>query len=125
MALTLWREASNQTRDAQTGVAQSIMNRVAHPGWWGHDIMSVVFDPHQYSSMSQLGDPNLIRWPASNDLIWLQCLQVAASVISGTTTDLVNGADSYYDCSIDAPDWATPNNFTVRIGNFNFHKVRQ
>jgi len=122
LALDVWREARNQTLLGQTAVAYSVLNRVARPSWWGSDIMTVLFKKWQYSSLTDPKDRQLTTWPVK-DSVWKQCLNVACDAISGVSGNPVPGADSYWDDSISAPKWATPDKFVRKIGQLNFYNV--
>lgn len=123
LALIVWREARGESREAQTGVAFSLMNRVARPSWWGNDVLSVAGKKWQYSSFTDPRDPQLTTWPKSGDDSWWACMDVAQAVIDGTVDNPVPGADSYYDISIKAPNWATPDMFVRQIGRLRFFNV--
>lgn len=68
MALDIWREASGESLSAWRGIMHVIFNRVNHPRWWGHDIVSVITHRWQFSGMTASGDPNLTRWPQVGDI---------------------------------------------------------
>jgi spore germination cell wall hydrolase CwlJ-like protein len=121
LAIDVWREARNQPRAAKAGVAYSVMNRVSKPGWWGNSISAVVGKKWQYSSMTAPRDPNLIQWPQRGDVSWVECMDVVDCVLAKTEPNVVDGADSYYDNSIPAPKWATPETFVAQVGAFFFH----
>lgn len=127
MALTIWREASNQPRAVKVGVACSMQNRVERPSWWGTDILSVLGKKWQYSSLTAPGDPNLVRWPLSTDASWWESVDVAEEALSGELHENpVPGADSYFDESIPPdkrPTWATPDKFVGQLGAFYFYNV--
>jgi len=122
MALAIWREARGESILGQTAVAMSILNRVARPSWWGHSVLEVLFKKWQYSSLTDPHDPQLTAWPIEN-AIWQQCLQVAADAIHGISDNPVPGADSYFDDSIPAPKWATPETFVKQIGKLRFYNL--
>jgi len=123
LALVVWRESRGETNEVRSGVAYSILNRVKRPSWWGNDVMSVVFKKWQYSSMTDPHDAQLVVWPQANDVSWQQCMDVASGVINGTIVNLVNGADSYYDISIPAPKWASPETFVTQLGKIRFYDL--
>ena len=106
--------------ETQTGIAFSILNRVARPAWWGNDVMSVIFKKWQFSSLTDPNDKQLTTWPASTDKSWIQCLQVACDALDGVSVNPVPGADSYYDISIPPPKWATDDCFVAQIGKIRF-----
>lgn len=122
MALTIWREARGEPQDGQVAVAHSILNRVKKPSWWGKSVMEVLFKKWQYSSLTDPKDRQLTTWP-KDDTVWGQCLFVADQVLSGNFSNPVPGADSYYDLSISAPKWATPEMFVKQIGRLRFFNV--
>jgi spore germination cell wall hydrolase CwlJ-like protein len=123
MALCVWREARGASAAAQGRVAHCIMNRVKRPAWWGRDIMSVIFKKWQFSSLTDPNDRQLTTWPKSDDKSWIQCLKVACGVIDGVLPNPVPGADSYFDTSIQAPYWATPETFVRQIDNIRFYNL--
>src|SRR5574343_1617704 len=83
LAVTIWREARGASDECRSGVGYSILNRVHRPSWWGSDIMSVVFKKWQYSSLTDPKDRQLTTWPASKDLSWWQCMEIADKVLAG------------------------------------------
>ena len=122
LALTLWREASNQPKDTQVAVAASILNRVRRPSWWGDSILAVIVKKWQYSSLTAPGDPNLVRWPHGYTPDWVLALEVAAGVMDGSLHTPTPGADSYYDVSLPTPPtWATPETFVGQVGRMRFY----
>lgn len=131
LALVIWREARGASSDAQTAVGWSVMNRVQRPGWWGKTLDEVVTKKWQYSSIAAPGDPQLILWPKLADPSWLAVLGIAHEILYGDSANNVfPGADSYYDSSIAAPKWATPETFCGSVtsphGNtLRFHDVDQ
>lgn len=122
-ALTVWREARGESAAAQSGVAHCIMNRVRRPSWWGRDIMSVVFKKWQFSSLTDPQDRQLTTWPRTDDPSWTMSLNITCAVLDGTLPNPVPGADSYYDTSIQAPYWATPETFVGQFGRIRFHNL--
>lgn len=123
LSLCVWREASNQSAEAQAGVCHSVFERIKHPGWWGQSVMTVIFHRWQYSSLTAPLDPNLTRWPSPSDPAWRQCLTVVESCWAGDTPHPAPTADSYHDISIPAPRWATEERFVRQIGRIKFYHV--
>lgn len=123
--LCVWREAQGEKDLARRGVAHSIANRAADPGWWGHDVVSVVLKPFQYSSFNT-NDPGHNKWPDTTDTSWQDCLSVVDLVLAGMDADPTSGATSYFDISIDGhpPKWATDGEFefTVQLGRLKFFR---
>lgn|SRR5487761_13776 len=124
LSLCLWREARNQKHDAIVAAACSIRNRVNSPRWWGHDWVSVILCPEQYSSFNR-NDVNSTKFPASADPVFPQCRAIAAAVHDGTQPDTVSGAQSYYDRSLDAnpPAWRDTMTWVCDVDSFHFYRV--
>lgn len=122
LALCLWREARGEVLPlARIAVAWVVMTRVKLGGWWGADVMSVLFHPEQFSSLTAEKDPQLATWPRSGDLVWEECLTIAEQVYFGGTANPVIGATHYYDVSIPAPAWAETGQFLKQIGRLRFY----
>jgi N-acetylmuramoyl-L-alanine amidase len=125
MALTIWREARGELRQAKLGVAFCIMDRVHRPSWWGDDVLSVIFKRLQFTSMTHVGDPQLTAWPDKRRLqdwaAWLECLDVAQAVLEDRVPNPVQGADTYHDLSIATPaSWGNPR-FVAQLGRLMFY----
>lgn len=125
LALTIWREASNQPPRAQAAVGQSILTRVHHPGWWGRDVQSVVTKRWQYSALTAPGDPNLVRWPASDEAAWWRVVELAYAILDGRADNPTPNADSYHDTSIAPPAWTARAFDCGRVGAFRMWAVRR
>lgn len=124
LALTLWREARGEPHEVKVGIAFSILNRVRRPAWWGNDVQTVVTKRWQYSSLTDPRDPQLTTWPQPADATWWECMQVARDLLHGAALpNPVPGADSYYDTSIPAPKWATPDLFVGQLGRVRFYNT--
>ncbi|AKH39144.1 MULTISPECIES: cell wall hydrolase [Nitrosomonas] len=128
LALTIWREARGETREAKIAVAHTIVNRVNNPGWWGNDIISVLTKKWQYSSMTDPNDRQLTNWPKTGDPVFSECLEIARSVVDGSHKSPLKGIDSYYDDSLKGnaiPKWAkeNPDRLVGKIGRLNFYNL--
>jgi len=122
-ALVVWREARGESRDNQIAVAHVIKTRASKPGWWGKDIMGVLFQPWQFSSVTDPKDRQLTTWPKSSDPSWRTACDVACGVLDGTYENPMPLADSYYDISIPAPAWAEKATFIGQNGRLRFYRV--
>ena len=124
LALCLWREARGETVEAKRAVAWSIRNRVGHPSWWGGTWSEVITKREQYSSMTDPGDANLVKWPLETDTSWMACMDVATEVYGTPIADPTNGATNYFDNSLDAnpPNWAAAMVKTADVGPFHFYR---
>ena len=123
LSLVLWREARGESDAGKIGVAMAILNRVARPSWWGHNITEVLFKKWQFSSMTDPHDPQLSGWPLPNDPSWVSCLDIACRAADGQITNPIPGADSYFDQSISAPPWTATARFVAQIGKLKFYDV--
>lgn len=122
-ALVVWREARGESSAAQLGVVSVIKNRVDQPGWWGKDVISVCTKPWQFTSMTGVGDPNLIKWPKASDPTWQQALTAAEMVLTGSAIDPTHGSTHYHDVSIDKPSaWGESIKFVKQIGRLKFYR---
>lgn len=124
-ALTLWREASGESHLGQVAVAYTILERCAHPGWWGGpDVPSVCTSKLQFSSMTAGGDGQLVKWPSLKDPSWQSCWDAWMSAVDKTASNPAPGADHYYSVSLPTPPkWATPETFVAQVGHHRFHKI--
>jgi N-acetylmuramoyl-L-alanine amidase len=125
LALCNWREARGEPIDAKMAQAWTVRNRALHPSWWGHDWVSVILKPFQYSSFNA-NDPNASKMPGMEDTSWTDCLSVANEVYAGTGTDPTSGCSHYFDKSLDLhpPVWATDGSMVhvTDIGSFRFYR---
>ena len=122
LALTIYREARGEPLAAKIGVAWTVLNRVAHPTWWGNSIDAVVSKRYQYSSLTDPADKQLTKWPVLTDVAWQNCLQCAIECLNGTLADPTSGATHYYDDSITAPYWVTGAKYCGKLGRLNFYQ---
>jgi len=123
MALMIWREARGESTEGEQAVAHVAFTRSLRPGWWGRDLMGVLFQPWQFSSLTDPNDKQLTTWPKPTDQSWKDSLQVACGVLDGKLSNPAPWADSYFDDSISPPDWATPDKFIRQIGRILFYRV--
>lgn len=123
LALTVWREARGESQAAREAVAGVVMERAAHPGWWGRTPYGICTRPLQFSAMTAPSDPQLGRWPREDDPAWRECLGTASDALAGRLQHPFPGADSYHDTSIPPPHWATPGRFCGQLGRLRFYRV--
>jgi len=124
LALVIWREARGEGPAGMLAVACTIRNRVDRASWWGKSFAEVIGKKLQYSSMAAPGDPQLLRWPRSeSDEGFNTALVIAEIVMRRGAESPVPGADSYYDISIPAPEWATPETYVGALGRLRFHNL--
>lgn len=72
--------------------------------------------------MSAPGDPNLIKYPTL-DALSFKIYQIAWNIVQNRIQSNVPGADSYYDISIPAPNWADENKFVKQVGRIRFYNL--
>lgn len=132
LALCIWREARNQSRDARVGVKHVIMNRAARPAGpyrrcktIQQNILQGAYPsklPAQFSSFNH-SDPNSSLLPnedyAADWAAWLDC----CAIVDEIEPDPTGGATYYFDTNIPAPRWADPKQFTVQIGKLRFYAL--
>ena len=124
MARTIWGEARGEGHSGMVAVANVIMNRVAHPKWWGNDVISVCTKPYQFSCWLK-SDPNREKLIAvtANDPQFADALQIAANAVHGGLDDITHSATSYYDSRMpDPPSWAEAMEPVAEIGHHLFFK---
>jgi|SRR5271155_1634815 len=117
----LWREAQNQPYSAMLGALCVMRNRITPE----HDLVYVVTQRRQFSSMTAPGDPNLVKWPESNDVAFPVCCQ-AVDAVFGTepAADPTGGATFYFSPPLTEPpeeEWG-PVTITVKLGALTFCK---
>ena len=121
-ALCLFREARGQSQDAKRGVLHIILNRAA-AGFRGHDAVSVILWPMQFSSFNA-NDPNAHLLPNPKNTqdwaAWLDC----CALVDSPGDDPTGGAVMYESCASDElPAWATDDKRTATIGPFRFYRA--
>jgi spore germination cell wall hydrolase CwlJ-like protein len=124
LARTIWGEARGEPPGGMEAVAAVVLNRAAHPRWWGHDIAGVCLCPRQFSCWNA-DDPNRPKLEAVTgaDPAFTHALVIADRAVRGQLADPTHGADSYADLRACAPDWADPAKITARIGNHTFFRL--
>ena len=120
MAVMVCREAPFEPIKTKLAVAQTVMNRVDHPKWWGGTPEEAITSPYQYSTMTAPGDRQLTVWPRSNGAILRECLAVANDALTRKSPMVVKGADSFYAEGIRPPEWATADAFVAQLGPLLF-----
>lgn len=125
IARTAWGEARNQGARGMQAVINVILNRAAHPGWWGSDPVSVCRAPWQFSCWN-FADPNRAALMAvcDRDPEFSTALILARQALAGNLVDITGGADSYYAAGTPVPDWTASAWFTRQIGAHIFYITR-
>ena len=96
VSLCGWREARGEGEDGIRGVIHVIGNRVK--AWyrlerdpWHY----AIFKKGQFTSMSDVNDPQYFLKPADNDPVWILCQRLAAEIVAGQDVDNTGGALYY------------------------------
>lgn len=120
-ALCVWREAQNCSDAARQAVLSAINNRVAKHFMGGFTAAEVILKKFQFSSFNW-NDINAQKFPHPTDVKgWGAWLAIGA-MVEANPPDNTNGADSYFDKSIQPPVWATPDKLVAVIEPFHFYK---
>lgn len=114
---------------SRIAVGWSIKNRVDELTRFGNNYHKVILKEYQYSAFRQ-GDKNrpYIEDPLRDNKpldkkAWENCYKIADKVIQAEVDDPTNGANHYYDESIDSPYWANNKNFKIKIDSIFFHRL--
>ena len=122
LALCLWREARGQNLDAQRAVLHVILNRAAQ-GFRGHDPISVVMWPYQFSSFNA-NDPTAHLLPNPKNATDWEAWTGCCDLVDNPGDDPTGGAVMYESCAPDQmPPWATEDKRTATIGPFRFYRA--
>lgn len=125
MARTIWGEARGCGTDGMRHVAMVIVNRAAHPSWWGHDIESVCLAPWQFSCRNP-GDSNRAKLLSvtSIDPEFATAVAIATQAVHGSLQDETGNADSYYATSMRTPPtWTATAERTFSDGWHIFYRT--
>lgn len=124
IALALFREASNQPTATREAIASVIRNRgrMAPAQGFKSDPVGNVTKTWAFTSMTNNGDPNLIRWPHQDDPVWLDCCRIAQDFDG--LKDSTGGAVFYFSPPLKVPPsvWG-PVIQTAQVGSLKFYKV--
>ncbi len=124
-ARTIWGEARGEGQSGMEAVASVMLNRAAHPGWWGTDVKSVCLAPWQFSCWL-VSDPNREKMLAVDvsDPEFAIASDIAARALAGELADGTGGADSYVNLAVDQPHWIESAHQTCVIGHHTFYITR-
>lgn len=125
LARTVFGEARNQGALGMHAVASVVLNRVAHPTWWGKDIISVCLDREQFDCWNA-DDPNLliIQDVTIDDPVFLTASEISRQAVAGTLPDVTNGATTYKRTDEPWPaSWGPEVQPLVSIGAHSFYQL--
>jgi hypothetical protein len=125
LAGTAWGDNRAHGYQGLQSVMNVVMNRIAHPRWWGHDVLSVCLAPWQFSCWNA-DDPNrpqiMALTPADSE--FALAFGLAKMATQWRLLDITDGADSYFDASMRyPPEWAARAVHTCDIGSQRFYRV--
>lgn len=108
LAKTAFGENSGGGEKGMQSVINVILNRVAHPRWWGDNVRDVCLMPEQFDAWNT-DDPNFQRIMnvTQDDPVYDIALDLAAKALADSLPDITNGATMYFANSIEKkPYWA-------------------
>jgi N-acetylmuramoyl-L-alanine amidase len=129
MALTVYLEARGEPKEGQEAVAWVIMNRANHPSWMGKDVVSVCFQPKQFSGYNDDNPeyPLALRIASDfenqckHDASLMECYEVSCSVLSGAVMNPFGRPDVFYYHTLTShPSWDSAYKEVAVIGNHKF-----
>lgn len=124
LARTIWAEARSEGDIGMEAVASVILNRAAHPRWWGGDVREVCLAPLQFSCWN-LRDPqhDRIRSVTEADPLFRKAQDVARRALAGEVEDRTGGADHYFNPAAANPSWARGREASAVIGAHRFLRL--
>lgn len=131
LARATYGEVGGESYEAKVAVAWSIKNRVEDSKQrWGNTYHQIILKPFQYEPFNKPESKafNKITSPSLGNPIenkaWYESYEAAKNVIAGQATDPTKGANHFYaNNSLNVPNWADEDSFTVELGNTRFYKL--
>ena len=124
LARTGYGEARGEPFIGKVAMMYVVTNRVL-AGKWRNTIREVCLQPKQFSCWNA-SDPNRAKLTTVSlpDKRFLECLGVAALVMSKAVPDPTHGATHYYNPAVVSPRWAKSMIETAVIGRHRFLRER-
>lgn len=124
LARTIWGESRGEPLEGRVAVANVVMNRARHGGWYGNTPQEVCLKRFQFSCWNS-NDPNLqkLETISTEGLHTKDCVSIAALAIAGLLVDNTDGATHYHADYIDPPYWAEGRAPKAKIGHHLFYIV--
>ncbi|MCG5249060.1 cell wall hydrolase [Methylorubrum extorquens] len=123
---TLYGEARGESVHGREAVAHVVLNRM-RSSRYPNSIARVCLQPLQFSCWNT-NDPNYSKIrslkPNGGDIIFDECMDIAARVVNGSVADPTGGAMHYHALSIAAPSWVRKSpkaRVSAKIGNHIFY----
>ncbi|MDE2342900.1 MAG: cell wall hydrolase [Betaproteobacteria bacterium] len=128
LARTIWGENRSGGYIGMQSVANVVINRAAHPRWWGKSPLTVCLDREQFSTWNALTDgeapdANFLATIAvtDGDQDFRYALQIAQLALAKALPDITEGADSYYALTMtEAPPWTAKARHTLDLAGQSF-----
>lgn len=127
LARTIYAEARSDGERGMTAVACVVLNRVAHPTWWGRSIETVCRAPAQFSCWNG-GDKNYAAMLSvtTADKSYMLALEIAAKAVADKLADIVLGATTYKVTSLPWPkSWGAQVAPLITVGHQTFYALPQ
>ena len=108
LARTAYGENRGGGIDGMHSVLNVIMNRAAHPGWWGATPRDICLRPEQFDCWLP-DDPNyrIITTVTEAMPVFSTAMALAGMALAGTLEDITKGATYYFaDTMTQWPHWA-------------------
>ncbi|MDA2936541.1 cell wall hydrolase, partial [Patescibacteria group bacterium AH-259-L05] len=131
LARMIFGEAGNQLEDTKIGVGFTVINRVRKQrSTWGFSIREVILKKDQYDALWNPITSGGVRDPLDNaDLLtqkaWKESYNIARGILDGSLEDSTSGATNFhsYKEREEFPDWATKENFKIKLGDIYFYEL--
>jgi spore germination cell wall hydrolase CwlJ-like protein len=127
LARTMWGEARGEGALGMQAVGCVVINRAAHPRWWGEGIIGVA--QHHVGGAWQFdcwdpSDPNRAALEAvdARDAAFATAQLTATGLLDGTLGDVTGGADTYANLAVCDTPWPRDRIVAV-IGHHSFFRL--
>ncbi|HLY06089.1 MAG TPA: cell wall hydrolase [Rhizomicrobium sp.] len=123
MTRTIAGEASNQSTEAQEGVANVIINRVKNGISFSSSVVGVCQQPHQFQCWSGGADTERILAMTTDDPQYQTAYAIAEDALTGELSDNTDGAVFYFSPPVTRPpsSWGAVA-FTVQLDSLRFYR---
>lgn len=115
LALAIWREARGEPARGQLLVGTTIRNRVEDRRW-PNTYVGVITQRLQFSAFN-LGDPNVLKYPAEDDPTWAPCVAAARAVLEAPAP--ISPVNHYCTTTVH-PTWRDDRKLTEVAGHHAF-----
>jgi spore germination cell wall hydrolase CwlJ-like protein len=117
-------------KEGMQAVMNVVLNRAAHPRWWGSSVYTVCMKPLQFSCWNN-GSTNVVRFEEMlrndpDNEQWEIARNLAQLAVSKVLPDITNNADSYHSVGSPYPaGWPSQKNvfFCGSIGGNSYYRL--